>query len=59
MLPTIVATGHSTGARVAPVIEYSKDGGTTWTTAYDANYRPATASSGETVEHSSPSARED
>jgi hypothetical protein len=29
--------------RVSQTIEYSKDGGTTWTASYDAIYRPAAA----------------
>jgi hypothetical protein len=32
------------GGRVAQVIELSRDGGSTWTKAFDAIYRPATAS---------------
>jgi hypothetical protein len=37
--------------RVAQLIEYSKDGGTTWKTTYDAIYRPAPKRSGEHAGH--------
>jgi hypothetical protein len=38
--------------RVSQLIEYSKDGGTTWKTAYDAVYRRAPAHPGPAADHS-------